>query len=115
MHAVAHDRPTRRPADDPHRAGAGRYGQSIKDGKLLLDTLQEQRHYTTAMDAIRALSHQELADLALTVAAEAALTRAENADDGDVWINWWRGVDGGDPDAMDTSPGIMLRTLRPDS
>ncbi len=33
--------------DDPHRAGAGRYGQSIKDGKLLLDTLQEQRHYTT--------------------------------------------------------------------
>jgi len=28
--------------DDPHRAGAGRYGQSIKDGKLLLDTLKEQ-------------------------------------------------------------------------
>ena len=67
------------------------------------------------MAAIEALTHEELAHLALTVAAEAVLTRSENAGDGDIWIDWWRGVDGGDPDTMDTSPMSMLRTLRPDS
>jgi len=25
--------------DDPHRQGVGLYGQKLKDGKLLLDTL----------------------------------------------------------------------------
>ncbi len=54
--------------------------------------------------------------LALTIAADAALTRAERGEDGDVWIKWWRGVDSpgeAHPEAMDTSPGIMARTLRP--
>ena len=101
--------------DDPHSQRIGRYGQNIQEGKLLLDALRDQRHYTTAMTVIEALSPQRLVDFALTVAADAALTRSEDADDGDIWLGWWRGVDSGDPQARDTSPGIMRRTLRPDS
>ena len=67
------------------------------------------------MTAIQLLTHKELAHLALTVAADAALSRSENASNGGIWLRWWRGVDGGWPDAMDTSPGIMARTLRPGS
>ncbi len=101
--------------DDPHSERIGRYSQILKDGKMLLDTLEEQQHYTNAMTVIEALTHDQLAHLALTVAAGAVLTRAEGGNDGDIWINWWRGVDGGGPDAMDTSPGVMARILRPDS
>jgi hypothetical protein len=101
--------------DDPHSERVGLYGQIIKNGKLIPDALDEQQHYATATAAIEALSHEELAHLALTIAAEAALTRSEQAGDGDIWLDWWRGVDsGGEPDTIDTSPGIMRRTLRPD-
>jgi hypothetical protein len=101
--------------DDPHRAGIGLYGQPIQDGKHILDALTEQEHYTGALRLIQALDDRQLTSLALTVAADAALTRAEQAGDGDVWIKWWRGVDSpgeSNPDAADTSPGIMMRTLR---
>ena len=63
-----------------------------------------------------ALDERQFACLALTVAADAALTRAEQPNAGDVWSRWWRGVDSpgeSHPDAMDTSPGIMRRMLRP--
>ena len=102
--------------DDPHRAGIGLYGQAIQDGKHILDALASQEHYTGALRMIDALDDRQLACLALTVAADAALTRDEQANAGDdVWTRWWRGVDSpgeSHPDAMDTSPGLMRRTLR---
>ena len=102
--------------DDPHRAGIGLYGQAIQDGKHILDALAAQEHYTGALRMIDALDARQFACLALTVAADAALTRSEQAYDGDVWTRWWRGVDSpgeAHPDAMDTSPGMMRRSLRP--
>lgn len=102
--------------DDPHRAGIGLYGQAIQDGKHIFDALASQEHYTGALRMIDALDDRQLACLALTVAAEAALTRSEQADAGDVWTRWWRGVDSpgeAHADAMDTSPGFMRRALRP--
>jgi hypothetical protein len=80
-------------------------------GKIL-----EQQHYTGALAVIEVLDQEPLAALALTVAAGAVATRSEEANDGDVWNRWWRGVDSdGDPDAdaLDAAPGIMWRTLRP--
>jgi hypothetical protein len=99
--------------DDPQSERIGRYGQILKDGKTVHDSLRGQRHYTTAITAIQGLTHEQLAHFALAVAAEAALTRSEDAGDGNVWIDWWSGVD--DPDAIDTSPEMMRGTLRPDS
>jgi hypothetical protein len=103
--------------DDPHQAPVGRYGQAIMDGKLLLDTLREQEHYTGALHVLSASTPDQLAALALTIAADAAASRSERANDGDLWLNWWRGVDSpNDPSstAMDTSPSAMWRTLRPE-
>jgi len=82
------------------------------DVLLVVQTMAVPAAWTMA--AIEALTHEQLAHLALTGAADAVLTRAENANNGDIWLAWWRGVDGG-PEAMDTSPGMMARTLRPDS
>lgn len=102
--------------DDRHRVGTGQYGQAIQDGKQVLDALASQEHYTGVLRMIDALDDRQFACLALTVAAEAALARSEQAAAGDVWTRWWRGVDSpgeAHPDAMDTSPGFMRRTLRP--
>jgi hypothetical protein len=95
----------------------GLYGQTIMDGKLLLDTLREQEHYTGVLHVVSACTPDQLAALALTVAADAVASRSERANDGDLWLNWWRGVDSSnDPNstAMDTSPSAMWRTLRPE-
>ncbi len=103
--------------DDPQRAGIGLYGQAIQDGKHILDALASQEHYTGALRMIDALDDRQFASLALAVAADAALARAERAGDGDVWARWWRGVDSpgeAHPDAPDTSPGVMRRALRPE-
>jgi hypothetical protein len=103
--------------DDPHQARIGLYGQAIMDGKLLLDTLKEQEHYTGVLHVLEASTPDQLAALALTVAADAAASRSERAQDGDLWLNWWKGVDSpNDPNstAMDTSPSAMWRTLRPE-
>lgn len=103
--------------DDPHQERIGLYGQAIMDGKLLLDTLKEQEHYTSVLHVLSASTPDQLAALALTIAAEAAADRSERANDGDLWLNWSRGVDSpNDPNstAMDTSPSAMWRTLRPD-
>jgi len=103
--------------DDPHQARIGLYGQAIMDGKLLLDTLKEQEHYTSVLHVLSASTPDQLAALALTIAAEAAADRSETANDGDLWLNWWKGVDSpNDPNstAMDTSPSAMWRTLRPE-
>jgi hypothetical protein len=102
---------------DPHQSPIGLYGQAIKDGKLLLDTLREQEHYTGVLHVVSASTPDQLAALALTVAADAAAKRSEQSNEGDLWLNWWRGVDSpGEPDstAMDTSPSAMWRTLRPE-
>lgn len=104
--------------DDPHQARIGLYGQAIQDGKLLLDTLKEQEHFSSVLAVLSATTPDQLAALALTVAADAAAQRTERAEDGDLWLNWWKGVDSpGDdnPTAMDTSPGAMWRTLRPEA
>jgi hypothetical protein len=103
--------------DDPHQSSIGLYGQAIMDGKLLLDTLREQEHYTGVLHVVSASTRDQLAALALTVAADAAAQRSERSHDGDLWLNWWRGVDSpGEPNstAMDTSPSAMWRTLRPE-
>jgi hypothetical protein len=103
--------------DDPHQTRIGLYGQAIMDGKLLLETLREQEHYTAVLQVLSASTPDQLAALALTVAADAAATRSEQADSGDMWLNWWKGVDSPDdpnPTAMDTSPAAMWRTLRPE-
>ena len=103
--------------DDPHQAPIGVYGQRIMDGKMLLDTLKEQEHYTGVLHVVSASTPDQLAALALTIAADASASRSERADDGDLWLNWWRGVDNpNEPNstAMDTSPSAMWRTLRPE-
>ena len=103
--------------DDPHRQGIGLYGQNLKEGKLLLDTLREQEHYTGVLHVLSASTPDQLAALALTVAADAAANRTEQAGNGDLWLNWWKGVDSpDDPNstAMDTSPSAMWQTLRPE-
>src|SRR5918997_1841726 len=103
--------------DDPHQSSIGLYGQAIMDGKLLLDTLREQEHYTGVLHVLSASTPDQLAALAMTVAADAAAKRTERAGNGDLWLNWWKGVDSpgeANPTAMDTSPSAMWRTLRPE-
>jgi hypothetical protein len=103
--------------DDPHQAPIGLYGQTIMEGKMLLDTLKEQEHFTGVLHVVSACTPDQLAALALAVAADASASRSERANDGDLWLNWWRGVDSPDEPnstAMDTSPSAMWRTLRPE-
>lgn len=103
--------------DDPYQSRIGLYGQAIMDGKMLLDTLREQEHYTGVLHVVSASTPDQLAALALTVAADAVASRSERANDGDLWLHWWRGVDSpNDPNstAMDTSPAAIWRTLRPE-
>jgi len=69
------------------------------------------------LHVLSASTPDQLAALALTIAAEAAADRSERANDGDLWLNWWKGVDSpNDPNstAMYTSPSAMWRTLRPE-
>lgn len=68
-----------------HAPGIGLYGQAIQDGKHIFDALSKQEHYTGALRVIQALDDRQLMSLALTIAADAALTRAERG------AGSWRG------------------------
>ena len=102
--------------NDPHELLVGTHGRAIIEGKLLLETLKEQDHYTGVLRIVAAINPSQLAALALTVAAESVAERTEEAEDGAVWERWWRGVDSSDEETsigVDTSPAMIWQRLRP--
>ena len=104
--------------DDPHELLVGTHGQAIVEGKLLLETLKEQEHYTGVLRIVSAINPSQLAALALTVAAESVAQRTQDADDGAIWERWWEGVDSSqeqNPTVVDTSPAMIWERLRPDA
>ena len=103
--------------DDPHELLVGTHGQAIVEGKLLLETLKEQEHYTGVLRIVSAINPSQLAALALTITAESVAERTEEAEDGAI-ERWWHGVDSPnerEPTVVDTSPAVMWERLRPDT
>jgi hypothetical protein len=83
-----------------------------------MDALADQTHYKPALKTIETVDHQQLAHLALAVAAEAVAQEVERTGNAQTWVEWWHGVDSpgvDNPDAADTSPALMWRIMRPDS
>ena len=83
---------------------------------MLHDTLASTEHYLDAFKTIETLDHDDLAHLALYVAADAAATRGEQQASGQVWIDWWRGIDTPDPDDpphIESTPGMLWPIVRP--
>jgi hypothetical protein len=113
--------------DDPLHGSSARYGDLLTTGRVLHETLTSIEHYRDALNVIETLDHAQLAHLALYVAADAAATRGQEQASGQVWIDWWRGVDSLDADSLDadylpaagspaegSTPGMLWYIVRPD-
>jgi hypothetical protein len=103
-------------SDDPLRPSPSRFGDALNTGRVLHDTLTSTDHYRDALQTIAMLDHDDLDALALYVAADAVATRGEQQSSGDVWTDWWRGIDAADPDNppdMETTSAVLRRIVRP--
>jgi hypothetical protein len=99
--------------DDPLRGSPYSLGDPLHNGRVLHEALTSTEHYRDALTTIETLAHDDLAHLALYVAADAAATRAEQQQSGQVWLDWWRGIDTADPPTGDTTPGMLWPIVRP--
>jgi hypothetical protein len=102
--------------DDPLRRSPHLYGDPLNAGRVLHDNLTATDHYMEAFQVIAMLDRDDLEQLALYVAADAAATRGEEQGSGDVWTDWWRGIgttNPDDPPDMESTPAVLRRIVRP--
>jgi hypothetical protein len=92
------------------------FAAALREGKVYVEQLRGCGHYSEALRTISALDERQLAGLALYLAAEARIVEMDQSGDGNVWGKWWRGVDTPgeeNPTAMDTTPGMLMKIMRP--